>query len=206
MDLFSLVLACAVDGVEPSIVEAIVLLESDQQVLAIHDNTSGESHFPTDRMSAVQTANALLEQGHSLDLGLMQLNSRWREVYGASVEDCLTPCRNIGIGSDILGRYRLQCAQENPRLDPLRCALSRYHSGAEKGALEYADRVLSAALSRANEPTRKTSQTIFVWRSGPAKSATATQRERSLFVTREPPADDEQAPVKVPPVSTGPAP
>ncbi|MBD6956545.1 lytic transglycosylase domain-containing protein [Vibrio parahaemolyticus] len=40
--------------------------------------------------------------GHSVDLGLMQINSKNLAPFGVSIADMFTPCKNIHVGSSIL--------------------------------------------------------------------------------------------------------
>ena len=69
-------LACA-PGVAPSTIEAIVAVESSGNPLAINVNGVDPSSVPKPKSveEAVRLALVYIEQGHTVDLGLMQVNS-----------------------------------------------------------------------------------------------------------------------------------
>ena len=54
---------------------AIVQQESGGNPLALHDNTSGKSYRPATIAEAARLARELIAQGHSVDIGLPQINS-----------------------------------------------------------------------------------------------------------------------------------
>jgi type IV secretion system protein VirB1 len=61
--------------VNPITLLAFAWYESRLRPFAIHDNATGQSAFPTSAAEAAGLARMRLAQGHSLDLGIMQLNS-----------------------------------------------------------------------------------------------------------------------------------
>src|SRR5271170_212239 len=75
----SLASSCA-PSVAPETLAAVAETESHLDPLAIHDNTERRSYQPGDAASAIGLAHRLIAEGHSVDLGLMQINSgnsRW---------------------------------------------------------------------------------------------------------------------------------
>ena len=73
--LLSLCLTCG-PSVHPATTQAIIEVESAGKPLTIHDNTTGISYNPTTKSEAVALTADLLHHGHSLDIGLMQINSQ----------------------------------------------------------------------------------------------------------------------------------
>src|SRR5437588_10300748 len=61
-------------SVAPETQVAFAQAESGLDPLAVHDNTTGRSHAPATAADAVALATSLLRQGHSVDLGLLQIN------------------------------------------------------------------------------------------------------------------------------------
>lgn len=97
----SLALSCAPD-VAPETLAAIARTESSLDTLAIHDNTDRKSYQPGDKTEAVDLARQLLAAGHSLDLGIMQVNTGnfgWTEL---TLEDAFEPCPSIRAGATVL--------------------------------------------------------------------------------------------------------
>src|SRR3954447_2544466 len=61
--------------VDPRTLLAFAQNESGLIPTAIHDDTTGNTFFPPSTTAAFALATTLLKQGHSLDLGLMQVNT-----------------------------------------------------------------------------------------------------------------------------------
>ncbi|HYH36780.1 MAG TPA: lytic transglycosylase domain-containing protein [Azospirillum sp.] len=107
---------------------AVARTESGFNVLAIGDNTAGAAYAPATPAEAIATANALLARGHSLDLGLMQINSATLGRLGMTVADAFDPCRSIAGGARVLSDgYRPAPGEDAQRA--LARALSRYNTG-----------------------------------------------------------------------------
>ena len=101
----ALAAVCAPD-VAPETLAAIAKVESGMNTLAIHVN--GPGSYATEAASvnvAIVRASALLRTGRSIDLGLMQINSRNLGWLGLSVEDAFDPCRNIAAGARVLTAF-----------------------------------------------------------------------------------------------------
>lgn len=126
---------------------AIARTESGFNTLAIGDNNSRRSHRPANAQVAIATANALLRQGHSIDLGVMQINSKNLRGLGMTVADTFDPCRSIAAGARVLtDGYRRPGAGEDAQPALMR-ALSRYNTGnpVRGFANGYVGRVLASA-------------------------------------------------------------
>ena len=125
----ALAVACA-PGVAPETLAAIAQTESGLNAFAIGINgPGGGAVLAATRQEAVERAHALLRDGRSIDLGLMQINSRNLGWLGLSVEDAFDPCRNIAAGARVL------------------IAFSGYNTGHPRRGFEngYVARVLAAS-------------------------------------------------------------
>lgn len=136
--VLQLAAACA-PGVAPETLAAIARTESGLNPIAIGVNgPGGGSVRPTDRDDAVRRATALISQGRSVDLGLMQINSgnlRWLEL---TVAEAFDPCRSLAAGAAVL------------------TATSRYNTGSPTRGLTngYVARVRASAALNAGAPAR----------------------------------------------------
>lgn len=96
--LLAMVDRCAVPEVPRSIVYAVALAESGGHRFVIRDNTTKTVH----RFHGINAALVFMKTypSHSLDIGLMQVNTRAHRVDPRDI----SPCRNILLGSEILSR------------------------------------------------------------------------------------------------------
>lgn len=121
-------------SVAPSTLSAIARTESGFEPLSINDNTARTSSAPATRESAIQIASKLLEAGHSLDIGIMQVNSANFAVLGLTLEAAFDPCKSVAAGAAVLvGGYAGGTTHEGQQT-ALRVAISRYNTGdAQRG-------------------------------------------------------------------------
>jgi type IV secretion system protein VirB1 len=173
--LASLAAQCG-PSVAPSTTTAIIRTESGGNPYAIGDNTTRKSHFPKSRQDAIQLARSLLTQGHNLDLGLMQINSRHLKPRNLSLDEIFDPCRNINIGATILAEFYRANDNGEPRDVVLFKALSAYNTGSAWRGPGYVNRILKTAgapyrVALTNPPPSGRTQQTF------AKGS----RNRSLF-------------------------
>ena len=101
---------------------AVVQQESGGNPLALHDNTDGKSYRPASMAEAAKLARALIAQGHSVDIGLAQINSRNLTGLGMTVEQMLQPCENLRAAQAVL-------LDGWKRSGDLRATLSAYNAG-----------------------------------------------------------------------------
>ena len=102
--LAALLATCAPDA-PANYLTAIVRAESGLHPYAIHDNTAQTSLFPETYEQAVAMARDMLRQGHSLDVGLMQVNvSNWNWL-GLTAETALDPCQNVAAGARVFEAF-----------------------------------------------------------------------------------------------------
>ena len=128
--LFTQLAASCGPTVHVDTLAAVASTESQFNTLAIGDNTGGRSYAPATLQEAIVTATALLQQGHSLDLGLMQINSANLRGLGLSVADTFDPCKSIAGGTRVLVEGYRPAPGEDTQAALLR-ALSHYNTGSQ---------------------------------------------------------------------------
>lgn len=123
-------LACALN-VSPVTLEAIARVESGGNSLALNVNRlQGPQPHPAGVADAVQIAASYIAHGFSVDLGLMQVNSRNLPALGYTIEQVLDPCTNLAAGGRILAADYADAARRMGEGQPaLRAALSAYNTG-----------------------------------------------------------------------------
>jgi type IV secretion system protein VirB1 len=123
-------LACAVN-VAPATLEAVIRVESGGDPLALNVNRlAGPQPHPTTLPDAVRLAERYIRQGYSVDLGLMQVNSRNLAALGYSIAQVLDPCTNIQGGARILTADYAEAARSRGEGQAaLQAALSAYNTG-----------------------------------------------------------------------------
>jgi type IV secretion system protein VirB1 len=125
---------------------AVVSVESAGDRLALHDNTLERSFAPASRDEAVAWTEQLLALGHSVDIGLSQINSRNLPRLGLRVEEAFDPCTNLRAGATILSEdYASASARFGAGQVALRRALGAYNTGSLFAGREYVNRILIAA-------------------------------------------------------------
>jgi len=107
---------------------SVARAESSFNTLAIGDNTAHRSYAPASLEQAIQTANALIARGHSLDLGVMQINTKNLRGLRMSVADAFDACKSMAGGSRVLVEGYRPAGSEDSQVTLLR-ALSHYNTG-----------------------------------------------------------------------------
>lgn len=137
--------ACRADALEPaafiglarscgptvaaSTLAAVAKTESGFEPLTIFDNTSGNSHvYPTFEVAA-SAVERLIAGGHSVDIGLMQINSANLKRLGMTAREALEPCKSIQGAASILTRAYLDARETGTEQTALRDAISAYNTG-----------------------------------------------------------------------------
>jgi type IV secretion system protein VirB1 len=123
-------LACA-PNVAPATLNAIIEVESGGNPLALHVNGTDQQPPPArDPAEAARVAKSYVDMGYSVDVGLMQVNTRNLAATGHSIQQALDPCTNILHGSTILSADFARAARTRGD-DPyaLLAALSAYNTG-----------------------------------------------------------------------------
>jgi type IV secretion system protein VirB1 len=123
-------LACA-PNVAPTTLNAIIQVESGGNPLALHVNGTDQQPPPArDPAEAARMAESYVGKGYSVDVGLMQVNTRNLAATGHSIQQALDPCTNILHGSTILSADYARASRTRGD-DPyaLLSALSAYNTG-----------------------------------------------------------------------------
>jgi type IV secretion system protein VirB1 len=123
-------LACA-PNVAPITLQAIVQVESGGNALAINVNGIHVQPPPAkDAREAAQVAESYIMRGYSVDIGLMQVNTRNLTALGITVEQVLDPCTNIRAAATILTADYVEAVHTRGDGQPaLQAALSAYNTG-----------------------------------------------------------------------------
>lgn len=130
----------------PHTMAAIVQVESGGDPLAIGDNTRRASYHPNTRESAIRLARRLLAAGHSLDLGIAQINDANLARLRLTLSNVFDPCVNVAAGARVLAENYAVAAQSfGPGAEALRHAIGMYNTGELYGGVSYARRVARAA-------------------------------------------------------------
>ena len=139
MSAIALMEQCA-PQVAPVTLAAIVQQESGGNPLALHDNTSGKGYAPATVAEAARLARELIAQGHSVDIGLAQINSRNLPRLGLGVDQVLDPCANLRAAQTVLMEGWM-------RSGDLRATLSAYNTGKLSSAvgMAYGEKVFGKA-------------------------------------------------------------
>jgi len=121
-------------SVAPSTLASVARTESGFQPLSINDNTTGTSGVPTTRDIAIQIASKLIEAGHSVDIGIMQINSGNFARLGLTLEAALDPCKSVAAAAAVLADDYAGGETHDEQQSALRVALSKYNTGdAQRG-------------------------------------------------------------------------
>ncbi len=127
-------------AVDPVTMAAVVKQESGGQPWVVNNNTTRKSMAFASKAAAVAAAMAAIGRGESVDMGLVQINSKNLPALGQTVEQVFDPCTNIAAGANIL-------AAGYGRTGSLGGALSIYNTGRfdSKIGAAYAQKVFGQA-------------------------------------------------------------
>jgi hypothetical protein len=145
-----MVLACSLYP-DNSIANAMVQVGSQNNPLTITITDNGQNTTKTFKTeaAALSYANQEIAQGHSVNIGLLQIPNSWITKYpasmGANVLGLLRPCKNMVVATSILNDATEQCASVDG--DQTTCALSVYHTGSPTAGLDYAKQVIDYAVA-----------------------------------------------------------
>lgn len=137
--------ACAPEAA-PDTMAAIIAVESGGWPYAINDKTARRSYRPRTRAEALRVAAAALRAGHSVDVGIAQVNSGNFRAFNVDAATMLDPCANLRVGSAILANaYRTAAARYPERPEALWHAIIAYNSGSIYAGERYVRSVVAAA-------------------------------------------------------------
>ena len=161
-------LACA-PNVAPATLQAIARVESGGNPLALNVNgVRAQPPAAKDAREAARVAESYIARGYSVDIGLMQVNSRNLTALGITVEQVLDPCTNVRAAAAILtADYAAAARHEGKRPAGLAGRAQRLqHRGFLSGFRERLRRPVLPARRRAGLGRRPPS-----CRSGEARTA-----------------------------------
>lgn len=129
-----LIATCAPAGVSAQTIAEIIRVESGGQPYALQFNVPGTKGWQVVLGSAPEAraylASAAMKPGMSVDIGLMQINSRELPGLGLTLDDALDSCKNIWGGATLLQqKYLAALETHSPGQDALSAALSAYNTG-----------------------------------------------------------------------------
>lgn len=118
-------------NVSPVTLAAIIQVESGGNPYALGINGwRGKKPLPKNASQAAAFAHYFISAGYSVDLGLMQINSRNLKGLGLTIKQVLDPCNNMAAGSRILSRgYAGATKHFGEGQEALKAALSAYNTG-----------------------------------------------------------------------------
>ncbi|HEY1656028.1 MAG TPA: lytic transglycosylase domain-containing protein [Candidatus Tumulicola sp.] len=149
--LAALIQRCA-PQVAPNTMAAIVRVESGGNPFAIGDNTTRRSYYPSNRASAETLAQRLLKAGHSIDLGVAQIDSVNFARFGVDIHSIFDACTNLNIGARIVASDHVLAEHYygNGQV-AVRHAIGMYNSGQLNAGMHYSNLVLAAAVTRQDD-------------------------------------------------------
>lgn len=125
----SVLLATCAPQVHLATLRAVIAVESGGDPLAVNVN-GGPRVRPRSVAEAVRVARAAIRHGYSVDLGLMQVNSRNLALLGTTVPAMFDPCANVRAGATLLADgYTAAARRHGEGQAALRAALSAYNTG-----------------------------------------------------------------------------
>ena len=138
---FAKLIARCAPTVHPETMAAVISAESRGHQYAIADAGPVKlpwaqrkhlvrSYYMGSLDSAVAKATNLIAAGHTVSLGLAQVNDRNLANLGLSVRAVFDPCTNVAAGGQILTRFYQKAIQKfGPGSRALRASISAYNSG-----------------------------------------------------------------------------
>ena len=186
-----LALSCA-PGAAVSTLRAVAVVESHFDPLAVRDNTTRESWAPSSISAASALAKNRLKQGHSIDIGLMQINSGNLASLGLEVEDAFDACHSLDAAHRILQTAFAAGSSESDRQAAILIALSRYNTGKTLAGIVngYANQVMAAESAHlpdklALQKTSDKSEKWDIWgNSGAEPASWIVTTDRSSEIER----------------------
>ncbi|MDK4730417.1 type IV secretion system lytic transglycosylase VirB1 [Rhizobium phaseoli] len=116
-------------SVAPSTLAAIARVESRLDPLTVHDNTTRETLRWNNHAQAAQAVMERLKARHSLDVGLMQINSGNFSGLSLTAALALDACTSLSVAAKLLGRSYAGGETPSMKQLALRKAISAYNTG-----------------------------------------------------------------------------
>jgi len=122
---------CKNPNVDSNIIQQIIRVESSFQKFVVNVNKLDSFVLKTPE-EAEKTAKEYIEKGYSVDMGLMQFNSKNLRLpifSHLSVNDLFDPCKNIKAGSDVFFLAYESTNKNLSKEERINKALSIYNTG-----------------------------------------------------------------------------
>ncbi|EJC80762.1 transglycosylase family protein [Rhizobium leguminosarum bv. trifolii WSM2297] len=116
-------------SVDSTTLAAIAKVESGFDPLAAHDNTTGETLHWDDQTQARHSVRDRLDAHHSIDVGLMQINSNNFSALNLTIENALQPCKSLAAAAYLLESRYAGGETAVAKQIALRRAISAYNTG-----------------------------------------------------------------------------
>lgn len=138
---FSVLIARCAPTVHPETMAALISAESRGHQYAIADagpvnmpwaqrKKLVRSYYMGSLDEAVGKANGLIASGHTVSLGLAQVNDRNLAAFGLSVREIFEPCTNLAVGGKIFTDFYERAVKKfGFGRQALNAAISAYNSG-----------------------------------------------------------------------------
>lgn len=123
---------CKNPTVPTSIVRMIVQEESSKNPYAVNVNKDGKSFIsfiPKTKDEAITIAQSYINDGFSVDVGYMQLNSDNFKQLNTTLENALEPCKNIYLSSTIFYNFYKDTSKKDSSITRVQKSLSAYNTG-----------------------------------------------------------------------------
>ena len=146
--LFAQLASSCAPSVAIETLAAVAKTESGFDDTTLHDNTANQTYHPKTSSDAIALATELvIIDRHSVDLGLMQVNSGNLPGLGMTISNAFDACHSLTAGARVLVASYTAPAPGADNQPALIQALSRYNTGTpDRGVANgYVQRVQSSA-------------------------------------------------------------
>ena len=144
---FALLAACLEHGTDHELIRAIAKQESYGAPNAFYINKWELDQFKNLSLDeAILVSEKMVEQGYTVDVGLMGINSRNLKRFGVSITEAFDPCTNINLGEQILvENLKHAKSKGHEGHEAIKVALSMYNTGSVHRGFKngYVDKVWS---------------------------------------------------------------
>ena len=125
-----MIATCAPD-VAPETIVQMIQVESQGDPLALHinDKTQQQQRRAKNKTEAMSRVQNAINKGYSVDIGLMQINSKTLQRLGHSIDKAFEPCFNVAMGASLLKDNYKRALPRREEQTALRAALSAYNTG-----------------------------------------------------------------------------
>lgn len=144
---YALLAACLEHSIDHDLIRSIAKQESNGAPTAFYINKWELDQFRNLSLEeAVLVSEKMIEEGYTVDVGLMGINSRNLERFGISVSEGFDPCTNVNLGEQILfENINYAKSKGHDGHEAIKVALSMYNTGSMHRGFEngYVDKVWS---------------------------------------------------------------